>query len=338
MPKEALYWKPSENNKIECMLCPRKCIITEGKRGACRVRENQNGRLYTLAYGHATVQIDPIEKKPLFHFRPGSSVLSFGTEGCNLFCRHCQNWTLSQASAKELGLWEYGPGELVDMAVERGCAGIAYTYNEPTVFFEYMLETAKLARKKGLSNVVVSNGYINGEPLVELYKLIDGANIDLKGFSEKFYSEVCGAKLQPVLDTLKLIKEKTGTWLEITNLIIPTKNDDMKEIAGMCRWIRDNLGDTVPVHFTAFYPQYRMQNLPATPPATLERAAKTGKETGLKFVYQGNVMTSDGENTYCPECGKLLVERLGFSVTQFNIIKGRCKNCNKVVPGVWEKK
>lgn len=293
--------------------------------------------------------MDPIEKKPFFHFLPQSKAFSIATAGCNLRCKFCQNWNIAQRPPEETQNYCLPPKDVVKLAKERNCDSIAYTYSEPVVFFEYMLETAKLAKEAGIKNVMHSAGYINEEPLRELCKYIDAANIDLKGFTEEYYQEVIGAgigaHLKPVLEALKIIKEE-GIHLEITNLIVPTKNDNPKDIRKMCKWIRENLGPEVPLHFSRFWPQYQLRNLPPTPVKTLEMARRIAKEEGLKYVYIGNVPGHEGENTYCPRCNRLLIQRVGFHVLKNNIsytftggqAAGRCKFCGEKISGVWMKR
>lgn len=333
--KEALFWKKRNDKKVQCQLCPRNCVILDKKRGDCRVRENRNGKLYSLVYGEScAVAVDPIEKKPLFHFLPDSSVYSIGTAGCNLHCKFCQNWTTSQANPEDVYADKLSPAEIVKNAVDSKCKSIAYTYNEPIVYYEYVIDTAKLAKKQKIKNVVVCNGFINKEPLDEWCKYIDAANIDLKGFSDKYYKEITGAWLEPVLETIKTLHEK-GVWLELTNLLIPTLNDDTKTIKKMCKWILTNLGPDIPLHFSAFYPCYLMKNIAATPNATVLKAREIALKEGLNYVYAGNIRTEEEENTYCPECGKLLIKRNGFSVDKNNLNKGKC-SCGHKIPGVWK--
>jgi len=333
--KEALYYKKL-NGIINCVLCPWKCMIINGNVGVCRVRKNIDGKLYSLVYRNpVSVAVDPIEKKPLYHFLPGTEILSFGTVGCNLKCLHCQNFETSQAEPGDFPEHKVMPGEIVERAINLGCNSIAYTYNEPTIFYEYVLDTAKIARKKRLKNVIVSNGYINEAPLLEWCKYIDGANIDIKGFDENFYRKITTAKLEPVLDALKILKKKKK-WIEITNLIIPALNDELKKIEEMCGWIKNNLGAEVPLHFTAFYPTYKLTDKPRTSTEILLKARDVALKTGLKYVYVGNVYTTEEGNTYCPKCKSLLIERNGFSITQNNVKHGKCFNCSEKIAGVWE--
>ncbi len=336
LPKPALYYERLPKKVIKCVLCPRYCIVPVGNKGFCRARKNIDGEYRTLVHSNpCAVHIDPIEKKPLFHFLPGTTAMSLATAGCNFTCKNCQNWDISQAGPEETENVEISPEKIVELALQYKTPTIAYTYTEPSIFYEYMLDIAKLAHKNGVLNIYHSNGYLNQEPLKELTKFLDGANVDLKGFSEDFYRDITGGTLQPVLDTLKTLK-KSGVWLEITNLIIPTKNDDEKMIKKMCEWIRDELGRDVPVHFSRFYPQYKLQNLPPTPVETLQKAAGIAKVTGLQFVYIGNVPGMKEESTFCPKCNKLIIERKGYTILQVNIKDGKCKFCKKEIPGRWQ--
>ncbi|MFC1732744.1 AmmeMemoRadiSam system radical SAM enzyme [candidate division KSB1 bacterium] len=336
----AKHWesleKKGKKNLVNCHLCPHNCVIAEGKRGICRVRENQKGNLYAMSYGKAvSVNVDPIEKKPLFHFLPGTDSLSMGTAGCNLRCSHCQNWEISQAKPEDIPVPITKPEEIIKKAKQKSCPSISYTYTEPTIFYEYVYDTALLARDEDIKNVMVTNGYINKKPLLELYSLIDAANVDLKGFNKEFYVKECGAKLNPVLESLKAMKD-VGTWIEITNLIIPTMNDDVKEIKEMCNWIVDNMGKETPLHFSRFFPMYKLLDLPPTPEETLMKAKEIALKSGLKYVYVGNIVTEKEGNTYCPKCKKLLVGRSGFGIVSNNIREGKCIYCKEGVKGVWE--
>lgn len=332
--KEASWYKKLDGKNVKCILCPKNCIIPDGKFGFCGVRKNSNGRLYAISYEQpVSIHIDPIEKKPLFHFLPTSRSLSFGTVGCNLDCRWCQNWEISKARGSELKTKKYSPKKIVEIALKNKVESISYTYNEPTIFYEYLLDCAVLARDEGIRNVFVSNGFINKEPLNELCNHIDAANIDLKSFNREFYLKYCSAMLENVLESLKILK-KRGIWLEVTNLIIPTLNDNFEEIEEMCKWIKDNLGRDVPLHFSRFFPMHKMLELYPTPEETLKRAQEIAKKY-LDFVYIGNIPTEKGENTYCPKCKKLLVGRSGFGVIVNNIRNGKCGYCELKVPGVW---
>ena len=337
VPRVASYWNKVKDKIVQCVLCPRRCVLDVGQRGVCTVRINKDGILYTLGYGNpVAVHVDPIEKKPFFHVYPGASAFSIATAGCNMRCLFCQNWQISQAKPDEVAAYDLPPEKVVEQAIKALSPFVVYTYTEPTVFYEYMLDTAKLARARGLKNGMHTCGYINPEPLRELLKYMDAVNVDLKSFNPEFYRKMNAlAELQPVLDTLKTIRQ-AGVWLEITNLIIPGQNDDPKEIRAMCRWIKDNLGDDVPLHFSRFMPAFRLQNLPPTPVEKLEEAYTIAKDEGLKYVYIGNVPGNPRENTYCPNCGKLVIERLGYMVRPAGIKSGKCAYCEYAISGVWE--
>jgi len=336
IPRLASYWQNIKENIVQCLLCPRKCVLDAGQRGVCTVRINKEGKLYTLGYGNpVAVHIDPIEKKPFFHVAPGEPVFSLAVAGCNMRCIFCQNWQISQSRPDETENYNLSPEEVVNKTIENNCKFIAYTYTEPTVFYEYMSDIAKLAREKGIKNTMHSCGYINPQPLRELLKYMDAVNIDLKGFTEEFYAKIgLLAQLKPVLETLKIIREE-GVWLEITNLIIPNFNDDPKKIKEMCIWIKENLGDEVPLHFSRFVPNFKLQNLPPTPVEKLEEAYKIAKDAGLKYVYIGNVPGHKGENTYCPDCGKIVVKRIGYEILENNIKDGKCNFCGYKIAGRW---
>jgi pyruvate formate lyase activating enzyme len=327
--KEAKYYKKLKNNTVQCELCPHSCVIKDGDIGFCNVRKNENGKLYSLVYGKSiSAQIDPIEKKPLYHFLPGSRTLSIGTVGCNLKCQFCQNWQTAQAKPDDFYVKDMLPGEIIKKAQENECKIISYTYNEPTVFFEYMIETAKLAKKAGIKNTMVSNGFISAKPLQELCQYLDAANIDLKSYDDAFYKKICKAHLNPVLDTLQYLHKKV--WLEITNLIIPTLNDKPKNTQSLCKWIKENLSLNVPMHFSAFYPCYQLQNIPPTSPEILLKARRTALSMGFRHAYIGNIHSEEGNNTYCPDCNKLLIERYGFSVISNNLKNGKCPLNHKI--------
>ena len=335
--KEAMYYEKIDENTIQCRLCPRNCVLKNGMRGFCRVREPRDGKHYSLVYGNPTaVHIDPIEKKPLFHFLPGTYAFSIATAGCNLRCKYCQNWEISQFPPDETFNYYLPPDEVVNKTSTSDCLTIAYTYTEPSVFYEYMLDTAKIAKAKGIRNIYHSNGSLNPEPLEELSLYLDGANIDLKGFTQEFYSKISEGYLDTVLNTLKILK-KNGVHVEITNLVIPSLNDDLKIIREMCRWIRDELGEGVPVHFSRFYPTFKLKNLPPTPIRTLEKIHSIAKEEGLQYVYIGNVAGHKTESTYCPNDKKVLIKRAGYRILENNIINGKCKFCGMEIPGVWQK-
>ncbi len=329
------YYTPLEDKKIRCDLCPWKCVVSEGKRGYCEVRENRDGKYYSLVYGNpVTWHIDPIEKKPFFHVLPASGSFSIATTGCNFDCKFCQNYEISQARPEETANFDM-PAELVVAAAKKtGCRSIASTYVEPTIFYEYMYDIGVLAKKEGILNVCHSNGYINQKPLKALCKVLDAACIDLKGFTEEYYRTLTEGRLQPVLDALKTLKAE-GVHVEIVNLVVPTKNDDMEGIRRMCLWIREELGSDTPLHFSRFYPMYKLKNLPPTSVATLEQAREVAISVGLHYVYIGNVPGHEGENTYCPTCKKLLIQRIGYRILQNNLIGRKCRSCGHPQPGIW---
>ncbi len=320
--------------KVRCELCPTECVLGDYEVGGCKVRINRGGELYSLVYGKpCSVHIDPIEKKPFYHFLPATKALSIATVGCVLGCKFCQNWEISQARPEEADFNELPPDEAVRLALFYGCPSITYTYTEPTVFYEYMYDIAALARDNGVRNTVHTCGYINEKPLRKLSKLLAAADVDLKAFTEDFYGRVCGGRLKPVLDAIVTLREE-GVWLEITNLVIPTLNDDMKEIRRMSRWLAENAGPDVPLHFSRFFPYYKLKNLPPTPVDTLARARQVAMAEGLKYVYIGNLRSS-AENTYCQSCGKRVIEREGYFVKSVNIRDGSCAFCGARISGVW---
>lgn len=334
--KEALFYEKLNNKDLRCLLCPRECVIPSGKRGFCRVRRNLNGALHSLSYGRpVAMHIDPIEKKPLFHFLPGTSAFSIACAGCNLTCQFCQNWEISQADPEKINTSYISAGALLDKAKELGISTIAYTYTEPTVFYEYILELSKLAKAQGIRCVMHSNGYINEKPLRELAGYLDAVNIDLKGFSDDYYSRVAQGGLEPVLRSLRILKEE-GVHLEITNLVLPGYNDDPAVIRKMCEWIRDNLGADTPLHFSRFYPMYKLVALAPTPVETLEKARDAALACGLRYVYIGNVPGHNGENTYCPKCGKAVITRMGYMISRNELKDGSCGFCQAKIKGVWK--
>ncbi len=334
--KEANWWKKEESGKIICTLCPRYCMLAEGQKGFCYIRENIEGKLYSTGYGKPTgFGVDPIEKKPLFHFLPGSIALSFGTAGCNLGCKFCQNWSISKARIDEIQSQYVSPSDVIKLAKRYGASSIAYTYNEPIIFGEYVIDTSALARENGIKNVMVTNGYVDKEARKDIFKYVDAANVDLKAFSEKFYKKLTLSHLEPVLDTLKWIKNETEIWLEITTLLIPDKNDSDEEILRLVNWILENLGDEVPLHFTAFHPDFMMKDIEPTSPRTLIEARRTALEQGIKFCYVGNVHNSEGETTFCPNCGKALIRRDWHSVYENNLTEGKCNYCGGKISGVF---
>jgi len=336
--KEAMWYEPFKAagpKGVICSLCPNFCVLRDGQRGTCKVRINLGGKLRTLVYGKPlAIHVDPIEKKPLFHVLPGTRAFSIATAGCNLGCIFCQNWQISQAFPEKSRHTNATPEQVVATARKYGCQSIAYTYTEPTIFYEYMLDTARLARKAGLKNLWITCGYINEEPLRELCKYLDAANVDLKGFTDEFYQKYCYGHLQPVLNTLKILKQER-VWFEITNLVIPAVNDDVDTIRRMCQWIVKNLGPDVPVHFSRFHGDYKMRNTPGTPTRTLEQAAEIARKAGIHYVFVGNVRLPGREDTVCPKCGKVLVQRDAYVIRQNNIVNGKCRFCGNSIPGVW---
>lgn len=333
--KEAMYYKSIDKETVQCRLCPRGCTLRNGQRSFCRAREPKDGKLYSLVYGLAcAVHTDPIEKKPLFHFMPGTQAYSIATAGCNFRCKYCQNWSISQFPPEETDNENLPPQDIVAGALRAGSPTIAYTYTEPSIFYEYMLETAKLARAKGVKNMYHSNGSLNPEPVAELAPYLNAANIDLKAFNQDFYTQVSAGFLDTVLETLKILKKK-GTWVEITNLMVPAMNDDIGMVKQMALWIKDNLGQETPVHFGRFWPQYKLADLEPTPVSTLEAARAAAISSGLQYVYIGNVPGHEAENTYCPKCGKIVIGRAGYSIQENNLNFGKCKFCGYTIAGVW---
>jgi pyruvate formate lyase activating enzyme len=332
--KQALFYKKLKNNIVQCQLCPHFCTIEDGKRGTCEVRENEGGELISLVYGKpCSVSFDPIEKKPLYHFLPGQITLSIATAGCNLNCKHCQNWEISQARPEKIPNMPLSPEQVVKEAKKNKVKIISYTYTEPTIFYEYMLDIAKLAKKAGIKNTIVSNGFINPDPLKELCKYIDAANIDLKSIDDDFYKRICDGRVSPVLEALKILKEEK-VWIEITNLLIPELNDGEKDIEKLVDWIKENLSDTVPLHFTAFYPCYKLSDLPPTKIETLKKARQAAMKK-LNYVYTGNIPDSDGDNTFCPKCKKPVIKRRLFSIIENNLNGKKCPSCNEKIDGIW---
>jgi len=324
------------NKVIECQLCPRKCLLKEGGRGNCKVRINLDGKLQTLVYGNpCAVHVDPIEKKPLFHVLPSTGTFSVATAGCNLHCKFCQNWQISQIPPEETENHDFPPKKVVATALRNRCRSIAYTYTDPVIFYEYTFDTAKLAKEKGLLNVLVTAAYINQKPLLDLCPFIDAANVDLKGITEDFYRRMSSATLQPVLDAIVTMK-KQGVWIELTNLIVPTWNDKESDIKALCQWIFDNTGPDTPLHFSRFWPMHKLKNLPPTPKETLTRAREIAYKVGLNYVYVGNISGHEGNNTYCPIDKEILIRRRGYMILENNIVNGECKSCGTKVPGIWK--
>lgn len=333
MKKEAMFYG-AEDGKLRCRLCRHGCLIAPSKRGICQVRENTGGKLFTLNYRKAiSLAVDPIEKKPLFHFLPGSTSLSLAAVGCNFRCLHCQNYSISQIvrESGDIPGEDIAPEDVVATAKRKGCESISYTYTEPTIFYEYAYDVAKLAKKEGIANNFVTNGYIGEEALREISPYLDAANIDLKGFTDKFYREVCGARLQPVLDSIKLHHE-LGIWIEIATLVIPGYNDSKEDFEGIAGFIA-SIDPEIPWHVTRFHPDYRMLSTEATPAATLRSAREIGIKKGLKYVYEGNVPGEEKEDTLCPKCGALLIKRFGFSISKNAIKGGKCPECGTTIAG-----
>mgnify|MGYP006285845793 CR=1 FL=1 len=330
--KEAQFYKKIQVDTVQCLLCPHFCVVKNRQRGKCRVRENQGGKLVSLVYGKlCSIAIDPIEKKPLYHFLPGTKSFSVGTAGCNLKCMFCQNWRTSQANPDQIPARRLNPDDVVYIALEKDCRSISFTYNEPGINYEFVYETSKLAKQKHLKTVMVTNGFLNPEPVKQLAEHIDAVNIDFKAFDEEFYKQICGARLKPVLEAIKLYKER-GVWLELTNLLIPEKNDDMAEFENLVKWIQENLGRQTPLHISRFFPMYRMQDSEPTPEKTLMNAKKIA-ENYLEYVYAGNIATDS--NTYCPNCRKCVIQRKGFSAELY-FKENNCPVCGKELEGVWQ--
>lgn len=334
--REAMLYQKLSDNRVRCDLCSHRCMIADGKQGMCGVRENNDGILYSLVYGKViATHVDPIEKKPLFNFLPGTQAFSIATVGCNLKCTHCQNSDISQMPVehKRIAGQDASPEQIVNAAERSGSQSIAYTYTEPTIFMEYAYDTAKLASERGIKNIFVTNGYMTEEALKTIQPYLDAANVDLKGFTEEHYRKICGARLQPVLDNLKLMKE-IGIWVEVTTLIIPTINDSDEVLKNIAKFIL-SLGAETPWHVSRFHPTYKMLNLPSTPVESVVRARQIGLETGLRYVYTGNVPGDEGEGTYCHSCGKTLIPRYGYQLGKIHIKDSRCKYCNAEIDIVW---
>lgn len=334
---EGMLYERMQKGAVRCNVCAFRCIIRPGARGVCLVRRNVDGTLYTLVYGRTVSQaVDPIEKKPLFHFYPGSGAYSIATVGCNFRCRFCQNWQISQAVRDEdfISGAEARPDQIVDACRRTGCRSIAYTYTEPSIFFEYAYDTARLAHEAGLANVFVTNGYESAEALQTMHAFLDAANVDLKSLSDDFYRRMCTARLQPVLDTLRRMKD-LGIWLEVTTLIIPGMNDSSAELRALASFLVEELGPETPWHVSRYHPAYKLVEAPITPLETLERACRIARETGLRHVYVGNVPAGGGENTHCHNCGDLLIERVGVTLLRNRLDHGRCPRCGTALAGVW---
>jgi pyruvate formate lyase activating enzyme len=332
------YWHRLDDGRIQCDLCPRFCKLHEGQRGLCFVRARVADQIVLTTYGRSSgFVIDPIEKKPLAHFLPGTPVLSFGTAGCNLACGYCQNWDISKSRETDRLLDAASPETIAEAALRTGCRSVAYTYNDPVIFHEYAIDVARACRARGLKNVAVTAGYVCPEPRAEFYAWMDAANVDLKSFSEETYKKHTGAHLAPVLDTLRYIRHETGVWLEVTTLLIPGLNDSDEEIGAMAEWMVRELGPEVPWHFSAFHPDYRMLDRPPTPPATLKRARSIAMNAGMRYVFTGNIRDPAGQATYCHHCGQLLIGREGYAISSWNLdASGRCRQCGTPCAGVFE--
>lgn len=332
--KEAMFQEETARG-IMCRICPNECVLKEGELSKCNNRKVIKSKLYTLAYGNpCSVNVDPIEKKPLYHFFPGTRAYSIATAGCNLVCLNCQNWTISQTSPDKTRNFNLMPDKVVSDCITKKCKSIAYTYSEPVTFYEYSFDTATLAKKAGIKNVFKSNGYIYPEPLKKICSVIDAANIDLKAFTESTYLKLSGGKLQPVLDSLKIYRDM-GVWLEITNLIIPTWTDNNDQIRKMCRWLSENGFNKAPVHFSRFYPTYKLEQLPPTPVEVLNKAVQIAMEEGLTYVYTGNVPGNEISDTICPNCKSILIVRQGYNIAENNLNSGKCNKCGRGIDGVW---
>ena len=331
------YWHQLEDGRIQCDVCPRFCQLKEGQRGLCFIRMRQNDEIVLTSYGRSSgFCIDPIEKKPLNHFLPGTPILSFGTAGCNLSCKFCQNWDMSKSREMDTLADQASPQAIADAAHKHNCRSVAFTYNDPVIFLEYANDTADACHEKDIKTVAVTAGFIAEGAREDFFSHVDAANIDLKAFTDDFYHKLCGGHLQPVLETLQYLKKETQVWIELTTLLIPGENDSDKELQEMTQWIIENLGPDVPLHFTAFHPDWKMLDTPSTPPETLTRARKIARDNGLHFVYTGNVHDAEGGSTWCPECGKLLIERDWYILGKWGLDEKGCCSCGYQLPGVIE--
>ena len=332
------YWHKGSDDRVQCDLCPRFCKLKEGKQGFCYVRENHRGAIVLNTYGLSSgFCVDPIEKKPLNHFLPGTPVFSFGTAGCNLGCKFCQNWDISKSREMHTLADRASPALIAETAERLGCRSVAYTYNDPVIFHEYAIDVAKACRERGIQSVAVTAGYVCAEPRAEFYRHMDAANVDLKAFSEDFYHRLTGSHLAPVLETLRYLKQETDVWFELTTLLIPGENDSDQELRQMCQWVVENLGPDVPMHFTAFHPDFKMRDYPSTPHETLRRARGIALESGVRYAYVGNVHDREDSSTWCPKCGELLIERDWYELGQWHIDpEGRCAHCGSTIAGRFE--
>ncbi len=334
-PRSSPWFEDLGGGAVRCVLCPKKCELAEGERAPCRVRKNIKGSGHTLVFGNpALLQEDPVERKPFFHVLPGSRALSISTAGCNLACEFCEVWDMALVKPEEVHAYDMPPKKVVDLARSSGVSSVSYAFGEPVVFYEYMSEIADYAREAGLLNLMHTAGYIQPQPLKEIASKLDAVNFDLKGFEAEFYRRYVGGELEPVLESLKILRE-AGLFIEVTTIVIPTINDDPDQIGAMCRWIVDNLGADVPLHFARFYPLYRLSALPRTPVSTLEKARNRALSEGLKYVYIAKVTGHDGENTFCPECGEMVINRIGFVIEETKLNNGACGYCNYQLPGLW---
>ena len=335
----ARYWHLRDDGRIQCDLCPRDCKLHEGQRGVCFVRGRINDAMVLTTYGRSSgFCVDPIEKKPLNHFYPGSSIFSFGTAGCNLACKFCQNWDISKSRSFDRLADQATPEAIARAAAEHGCKSVAFTYNDPVIFAEYAMDTADACHERGIKTVAVTAGYIHEQPRREFFAKMDAANVDLKGFTDEFYVKLCGAHLQPVLDTLKYLRQETGVWVELTTLLIPGHNDSPQEINAMSEWIVKELGADVPLHFSAFHPDYKMTGVPATSLEKLIQARKIAQAAGLRYVYTGNVHNREGDTTNCPSCGSALIVRDWYEIEKYRLTPdGHCPECNTIIAGHFEK-
>ncbi len=337
--RPARWWHPLDGARIQCDLCPRDCKLHDGQRAACFVRANRGGQMILTTYGRSSgFCIDPIEKKPLNHYYPGSAVLSFGTAGCNLACKFCQNWDISKSREMDTLMDDATPEAIARAAQRHGSQSVAFTYNDPVVFAEYAMDTADACHALGIGTVAVTAGYMHLAPAKEFYAKMDAANVDLKGFTDDFYFKRCGGRLQPVLDILAYVRHETTCWLEITTLLIPGQNDSDRELRELSAWCAQELGPDVPLHFSAFHPDYKMSTTPATPAATLRRARQIALDAGLRYVYTGNVHDKAGDTTYCPGCGKAVIERDWYEILDYALDDdGRCRQCGTAIAGLFGK-
>lgn len=333
--KETYNYKNLGNN-VQCLNCPHQCILKPGDRSFCRNKVNLNGKLYTLAYGNpCAVHVDPIEKKPLYHFLPTTLAFSIAVAGCTFHCLGCQNWAISQVKPEDTQNYDLMPEKVIEAAIHNNCSSIAYTYSEPSAFYEYMLDISRIAKESNIKNLWITNGYLNEKPLKDLCRVLDAANVDLKSFKEEIYNDYCSGNLQPVLNTLKILKEE-NVWFEVTNLVVPSWTDDLTMIRDMCKWLVKNIGRDYPLHFSRFHPMYKLTHLPSTPVKFLEQARKIALDEGLHYVYIGNVADHEASNTYCPGCEKLIIKRVGYSTDISNLQDSSCKFCGKKIAGVWK--